>query len=728
MMIKCLSIIALIFIFFGAAADEGDSAEMNVSLNGLNETAFDSAYNATNPEYRASDSPFMRRSDLEDWRPIVPPEPREVEDMVDPTAVEIYDISTKDVAVIPSDNVTQQADETGLNATPPFEGMPSPVLSPTTVFPPDDRVRITDTTVYPWRTICKLLITMPDTTQWMGSGALIGCQDGHGYHVLTAGHCVYDPDHGGWASSIEVIPGLDDNYMPYFSAWSTYMRSYTGWTQYQDHQHDWAVITLDRNIGDYTGWMGRMTAAYTDAMYTGVLNTAGYPGDKGGWTMWYDSNNGRTANEYNHWYYMDTYEGQSGSPVWRFVDSDRYILTVHTHGDDGSASNHGTRLNQDKFDRVITWCGEDLPPTDKADLIDDGQTWSGFTPGTIIPGQTFNVWSDVRNVGTAASGGFYVSYYASTNNIISTGDYLIGDDYVPSIAPFAYGDSDWSGAFPSIPAGTYYVGWIIDRYNQVTEFDKTNNVAYKDSYQLVVNPPASSDFIGVFRPSAGTFFLDYQNNGWTSGDAVIPFGMSGDLPVAGDVDNDGIDEIGVFRPTAGTFFLDYQNNGWTSGDAVIPFGMSGDLPVAGDWDNDGIDEIGVFRPAAGTFFLDYQNNGWTSGDAVIPFGMSGDLPVAGDWDNDGIDEIGVFRPSAGTFFLDYQNNGWTSGDAAIPFGMSGDLPVAGDWDNDGIDEIGVFRPSAGTFFLDYQNNGWTSGDAVIPFGMSGDLPVAGAWI
>jgi len=360
------------------------------------------------------------------------------------------------------------------------------------------------------------------------------------------------------------------------------------------------------------------------------LNTAGYPGDKGGWTMWYDSDNGRTANEYNHWYYMDTYEGQSGSPVWRFVDSDRYILTVHTYGDDGSASNHGTRLNQDKFDRVITWCGEDLPPTDKADLIDDGQAWSGFTPGTIIPGQTFNVWSDVRNVGTAASGGFYVSYYASTNNIISTGDYLIGDDYVPSIAPFAYGDSDWSGAFPSIPAGTYYVGWIIDRYNQVTEFDKTNNVAYKDSYQLVVNTQ-NPDFIGVFRPAAGTFFLDYQNNGWTSGDAVIPFGMSGDLPVAGDWDNDGIDEIGVFRPAAGTFFLDYQNNGWTSGDAVIPFGMSGDLPVAGDWDNDGIDEIGVFRPAAGTFFLDYQNNGWTSGDAVIPFGMSGDLPVAGAW-------------------------------------------------------------------------------------------------
>jgi hypothetical protein len=277
----------------------------------------------------------------------------------------------------------------------------------------------------------------------------------------------------------------------------------------------------------------------------------------------------------------------------------------------------------------------------------------------------------------------------------------------------------------TVPAGS------TTKYNIKVKATDSRGLSTDWSNQLSVSIVGAAnvptDYIGVFRQSAGTFFLDYQNNGWTSGDAVIPFGISADKPAAGDWDNDGIDEIGVFRPAAGTFFLDYQNNGWTSGDAVIPFGMSGDLPVAGDWDNDGIDEIGVFRPAAGTFFLDYQNNGWTSGDAVIPFGISGDLPVSGDWDNDGVDEIGVFRPSSGTFFLDYQNNGWTSGDAVIPFGISGDLPVAGDWDNDGVDEIGVFRPSSGTFFLDYQNNGWTSGDAVIPFGITGDQPVAGCW-
>gem|GEM_PF-3311502 len=474
----------------GEVSDSVDDLSMGdtVVCDPIVNIGFDPAYNATNPDYRVSDSPYMRLADIEDWVPIIPPEPREVKGIEDPTAVEIYDATTGDTVIIPSDDVTQQVVETSSNSTPPFEGLLPIGVLPLTVFPPDDRVQIADTTAYPWRTICRLIIKFPGSTStYIGSGAIIGCDDGHGYHVLTAGHNVHDLSLGGWASSVKVVPGLDGNYMPYYYAWDANIQSYTGWTQNQDHRYDWAVITLDRNLGDYTGWMGRMTRSWFSSVYTDGLNTAGYPGDKGGYTMWYDFDDGKTADEYNHWYYMDTYGGQSGSPVWRLEDSDRYILTIHAYGDDGSGSNHGTRLNQDKYDRIITWCNEDTPPTDKADLIDDGQAHSGFSPTNIAPGQNFQVYCDVRNIGTTDSGGFYVLYYASTNNIISTSDYLIGSDYVSSISPFSWANSDWSGAFPSIPAGTYYIGWIIDRYGYVSEFDETNNIAYKDSYQLVVN-------------------------------------------------------------------------------------------------------------------------------------------------------------------------------------------------------------------------------------------------
>ena len=142
-----------------------------------------------------------------------------------------------------------------------------------TVFPPDDRVDDLDTTVYPWSSIVKLWITFPDGGQFIGSGAIID-----GFHVLTCGHCVYSIAHGGWAD-IEVVPGLDGTYKPFYSAWDTNIRSYVEWTQNENRDHDWAVITLDRNIGAWTGWMGR--GFYYDLnWYSGAwFNTAGYPGD-----------------------------------------------------------------------------------------------------------------------------------------------------------------------------------------------------------------------------------------------------------------------------------------------------------------------------------------------------------------------------------------------------------------------------------------------------------------
>ena len=433
-----------------------------------------------------------------EWLPIVPPKPIEVENAVDPTAAMEYNVLTGEEFLFPSDNPSQQPVETGSTSTPPSPGLLPSANNPESVIGADGRTLVpySTTTTYPWRTIVKLEVTAADGTHWMGSGSIIGPSNGHSYHILTAGHVIYMHDHGGWASSVKVIPGFDGyqtedfREMPYNYAWATYYRSYTGWTVSADHSHDWAVCTLDRNVGDYTGYMGRMTAGSGSGIYTGTLNTAGYPADRSsGLQMYFDSDSGRTANEYNHWYYMDTYGGQSGSPVWRLEGDNRYTLTVHAYGNDGSGSNHGTRLNQDKYDRINTWLAADTPPTDKADLTDDGQSYSGFSPTTVYAGTTsFSANCDVRNFGTASSGGFYVSYYASTNNIISTSDYLIGNDYVSSISPFQYKDSSLTLTFPStIPEGEYYVGWIIDRTGLVNEFDEGNNIAYKSSPKLTVN-------------------------------------------------------------------------------------------------------------------------------------------------------------------------------------------------------------------------------------------------
>ena len=211
-----------------------------------------------------------------------------------------------------------------------------------------------------------------------------------------------------------------------------------------------------------------------------------------------------------------------------------------------------------------------------------------------------------------------------------------------------------------------------------------------DQLPLMI-PPRTPSKIGVFRPSTHMFYLDFDGNGAWNGavtDRAYNFGMTGDLPRSGDWNNNGKSEIGVFRNSTHMFYLDFDGNGAWNGavtDRAYNFGTTGDLPVSGDWNNDGIHEIGVFRPSTHMFYLDYNGNGaWNGGvaDRAYNFGTTGDLPVSGDWNNDGIHEIGVFRPSTHMFYLDYNGNGAWNGavtDRAYNFGMTGDIPTSGKW-------------------------------------------------
>ncbi len=47
------------------------------------------------------------------------------------------------------------------------------------------------------------------------------------------------------------------------------------------------------------------------------------------------------------------------------------------------------------------------------------------------------------------------------------------------------------------------------------------------------------------------------------------------------VNGDGKDTIGVFRPSTGTWYLDYDNDGVP--DKIFAYGSSSITPVSGDW-------------------------------------------------------------------------------------------------------------------------------------------------
>jgi hypothetical protein len=270
----------------------------------------------------------------------------------------------------------------------------------------------------------------------------------------------------------------------------------------------------------------------------------------------------------------------------------------------------------------------------------------------------------------------------------------------------------------------------------------STSTSYKLQSGFWVTGTDIPDKIGVFRNSTHLFYLDYNGNGVWNGagiDKQYDFGISGDIPVTGDWNNDGRSEIGVFRNSTHLFYLDYNGNGAWNGaivDRQYNFGITGDIPVTGDWNNDGKSEIGVFRPSTHLFYLDNNGNGAWNGASVdrqYNFGISGDLPVTGDWDNNGAAEIGVFRNTTHLFYLDYNGNGVWNGasvDRQYNFGITGDIPVTGDWKGDGGARIGVFRPLTHLFYLDYNGNGVWNGalvDRSFNFGVAGDIPVTGSW-
>lgn len=217
----------------------------------------------------------------------------------------------------------------------------------------DDRVEVTNTEAYPWRCICSLNINAADGRSFIGTGWLISPRV-----VLTAGHCVFMHDAGGWASSIEVIPGRRGAHRPYGSATTSALRSVQGWTQNQDSDFDYGAILLPEanRYGDQLGWFGYSTRT-DEELESGVVNLSGYPGDKPSGTQWFHSLAVDSHTERKFKYQIDTFGGQSGAPVWQLrSDGGRYGVGIHTSGH--ISGNSATRITRGVFDNIVGWIGQ----------------------------------------------------------------------------------------------------------------------------------------------------------------------------------------------------------------------------------------------------------------------------------------------------------------------------------------------------------------------------------
>ena len=221
-----------------------------------------------------------------------------------------------------------------------------------TVHGPDDRVKITNTSVYPWRVHASLLITARDNSQWVGTGWFIGP-----HTLMTAGHVVYIKNSGvagrdGWVKSIDVMPGRNAASLPYGKVTSKNFRSVTGWANSGDENFDYGAIIIPNDLGNSTGWLG--FGVYSDAQLTAsVGNISGYPADKAAGTQWYDAHQIASVNARKVYYDIDTFGGQSGSACYRIINGARYAIAVHAYG--GNTTNSGTRIVTPVFQNMVAW-------------------------------------------------------------------------------------------------------------------------------------------------------------------------------------------------------------------------------------------------------------------------------------------------------------------------------------------------------------------------------------
>jgi M6 family metalloprotease-like protein len=115
-----------------------------------------------------------------------------------------------------------------------------------------------------------------------------------------------------------------------------------------------------------------------------------------------------------------------------------------------------------------------------------------------ITGKNVNMALTVTNSGNSSAGAFSVGYYLSTDNSVTTSDYLIGTDPVGSLAIGAsvnLGINVDVSTLPSIPDGVYYVGYIIDYIGNVSESNETDNKYIFQSPLLQYNVAPNLTFV-----------------------------------------------------------------------------------------------------------------------------------------------------------------------------------------------------------------------------------------
>lgn len=238
----------------------------------------------------------------------------------------------------------------------------------------DDRTRIFETAMAPWRMICAIRC-------WWGSRLAVGTGAvvAPGL-ILTAGHVLIPRERRTIPDRIEVIPALNGQQRPYGDATVASISVHPRWLTSFNIADDVAAIHLARPLGHQLGWFATAVRPEDD-LRSVWAHVTGYPGEKldqmtdetgrqippvQAAQLWHHSAPILNVQNRRVFYAADTTPGQSGAPIYIVdpaVSPTPVIVGVHAYGKASTPvavgqANSGAWIDPELFDLIASWRAE----------------------------------------------------------------------------------------------------------------------------------------------------------------------------------------------------------------------------------------------------------------------------------------------------------------------------------------------------------------------------------
>ncbi len=210
---------------------------------------------------------------------------------------------------------------------------------------------------------------------------------------------------------------------------------------------------------DYEIWLSNTNHGFC-AEYLCVYNNHGGTTDGG-----YDDDTADDTDIFLNYRTTTAFNGESPNQQWMIYIEDNIMF--------GKGILHWAEL-------AIYW---EAP---ECDLV---ATYLTLTETDWQTGESITAGLTEYNYGPDAAGAHNSRLYLSENTTITTADVLLGGDiYFSSVAAGSSVTHDHSFMVPDVANGTYYVGIMVDFYDDVPETDETNNITYRIGPVEVNNP------------------------------------------------------------------------------------------------------------------------------------------------------------------------------------------------------------------------------------------------